>query len=570
MTMRKIEKKIKLSHPFSWANHRGGWRYVVDILLENFHHPHGVLFVSAIENVMVTEVPILEPWIGVVHQVPRHYIREFPDLVRMLESETWKRSIPYCQGLFVISKYVQHYLEANGVSVPINHIYYPVDPDCLPFDYDSFMSHKNRRVLFVGEFLRRFESFEQLEAPGYEKAILSNEEFEKSRIDCRDITVYPCATDEAYDVLLKNSIIFVDLYDAPANTLVIECLIRNTPLLINRLPGIVEYLGEDYPFYFDSIEEANRKLANDDIIKSTYEYLQSSPMKSRIGKAHFIEHMATSTIYRNLPPPQIGQQIAIDKVDVSVVICSYNRVYNIDHLLQCFCGQHFDGNFEIILWNNNIDKKEELESIVSGYRDRLLINLIHSTENYYCAIRLTVASFAKADLLLICDDDVKPGVEYIAHFVKKYRQYGPEAVICCRGHVFLPHTLNEESPHLAWDEHTYLEFYDETKDDMRIHFFHADNCLIPKSVLLRANTFDWPSYDFILVDDYWLSFIIQHKLDIPVWKVKADDHLSFTPCADAPNIALFHNKHVSNERINFYIYHMRNKWPNFGYPTQPV
>jgi hypothetical protein len=67
-------------------------------------------------------------------------------------------------------------------------------------------------------------------------------------------------SDDEYDALLENSVVFLKLRDAPADTTVVECIARNTPILINRLPGVVEYLGEDYPFYYSSLDEAEAKL----------------------------------------------------------------------------------------------------------------------------------------------------------------------------------------------------------------------------------------------------------------------------------------------------------------------
>ena len=57
-----------------------------------------------------------------------------------------------------------------------------------------------------------------------------------------------CDTD--YDKLLSENIVFLNLIDASAVNTVIECIIRNTPLIINRRPAIVEILGDDYPLYY--------------------------------------------------------------------------------------------------------------------------------------------------------------------------------------------------------------------------------------------------------------------------------------------------------------------------------
>lgn len=42
----------------------------------------------------------------------------------------------------------------------------------------------------------------------------------------------------------------MNLIDASAVNTVIECIIRNTPLIVNRRPAIVEILGDDYPLYY--------------------------------------------------------------------------------------------------------------------------------------------------------------------------------------------------------------------------------------------------------------------------------------------------------------------------------
>jgi hypothetical protein len=127
----------------------------------------------------------------------------------------------------------------------------------------------------------------------------------------------------------------------------------------------------------------------------------------------------------------------------------------------------------------------------------------------------------------------------------------------------LPHELNEEEPNQVWQKHEDLLFYDESTPDCRIHFMHADNCLIPKRILKEAIAYDMERYEFALIDDYWLSFVLGHYLKIPVWKIQAEDVLSFTESSEDPKIAMYMNPEVMNERVNFYVYHMRAGWPEF-------
>ena len=57
-------------------------------------------------------------------------------------------------------------------------------------------------------------------------------------------------SNEDYDELLSENIVFLNLVDASAVNTVIECIMRNTPILVNRHPAVVEMLGERYPLYY--------------------------------------------------------------------------------------------------------------------------------------------------------------------------------------------------------------------------------------------------------------------------------------------------------------------------------
>jgi len=85
-----------------------------------------------------------------------------------------------------------------------------------------------------------------------------------------------------YDQFLSRNIVFLNLTDVSACNTVIECLVRCTPCLVNRHPALQEYLGIDYPFFYDSMEEAGM-MANDiDKIRETELYLRAldkTPLK---------------------------------------------------------------------------------------------------------------------------------------------------------------------------------------------------------------------------------------------------------------------------------------------------
>ena len=77
-----------------------------------------------------------------------------------------------------------------------------------------------------------------------------------------------------YDNLLSENIVFINLIGASAVNTLIECVVRNTPIIINRLPSIVEILGDKYPLFYDNITEVNDLLKRKSI-ESAHSYLKN-------------------------------------------------------------------------------------------------------------------------------------------------------------------------------------------------------------------------------------------------------------------------------------------------------
>ena len=55
---------------------------------------------------------------------------------------------------------------------------------------------------------------------------------------------------DKYDELLSENIVCIHLVDASAVNTLIECIVRNTPIIVNRHPAVVELLGPWYPLYY--------------------------------------------------------------------------------------------------------------------------------------------------------------------------------------------------------------------------------------------------------------------------------------------------------------------------------
>ena len=57
--------------------------------------------------------------------------------------------------------------------------------------------------------------------------------------------------------MLVSSIVFCDYIDCSASNTILECISTATPIILNRHPAILEYLGYNYALYFDNIYDAS-------------------------------------------------------------------------------------------------------------------------------------------------------------------------------------------------------------------------------------------------------------------------------------------------------------------------
>lgn len=75
-----------------------------------------------------------------------------------------------------------------------------------------------------------------------------------------------------YDKLLSKNIIFLDLIDAAAVNTIVECIVRKTPIIVNKIPGTIALLGENYPLFYTNLSQINDLLSTESI-KTAYIYL---------------------------------------------------------------------------------------------------------------------------------------------------------------------------------------------------------------------------------------------------------------------------------------------------------
>lgn len=299
--------------------HRSGWSYALEALTP-LHNPSGVLFDGFLDetfgwnrskNLREKKIPYAEPWIGFLHRPPNipDWYEPERSIDRILQDPSWLQSMPYCRGIFCLSEYMADWLRQR-LDVPIAALFHPTDVPTAEFSMSNFHKNPRKKIMQIGWCLRRMHSFFELDPSGYEKVLVSAPMWQKgmSLEAAREpyegpkgtVNVLPYQSKHRYDVLLSENIAFVHLYDSSANNAIIECMVRNTPLLVNPLPAVREYLGEGYPFYFESLKEASEKARSRETIAATHEYLKALP-RERFTQESFREAFLRSAVYESLP-----------------------------------------------------------------------------------------------------------------------------------------------------------------------------------------------------------------------------------------------------------------------------
>ena len=175
---------------------------------------------------------------------------------------------------------------------------------------------KNKTIVFLGSQYRcpsiiyklNVPDFTKIWLPGrtesYSRQIL-NEECIEYNIKLTDeelnsVTIKQL-NDIEYDDLLINSYVILNQFTSSANNALLECIALNIPIFCNRLPAVEEYIGKDYPLFFENIEDLEKLIYNAEKIKKGYEYIVNmNEHKKKLELDTFIHDILNSNITRSI------------------------------------------------------------------------------------------------------------------------------------------------------------------------------------------------------------------------------------------------------------------------------
>lgn len=318
-----------VDNSFSPKTHRSGWEYAGSSLINSFGSPQAKIIVDLyVDKTFLwgssiyeanKKIPYTSPWIGFIHHTPDpEYTPN--SLNAILASGTFVKSLKSCKGLIVLSNYLKKYLDTHFKGkVPIYVLTHPTETPKNKFTWNKFESNNLKQIIQIGGWLRNSYAIYELSINqkklNISKGLLQGKSMENyvkpEDLDISELTKYmyknppelnkrmcsvstnkyveglvesitrsynsvqiiPQLSNDDYDELLSKNIVFLNLINASACNTLIECVVRNTPILINRLEAVEEILGSDYPFFYDNIQEAGHMATDIILIKQTYEYL---------------------------------------------------------------------------------------------------------------------------------------------------------------------------------------------------------------------------------------------------------------------------------------------------------
>lgn len=105
----------------------------------------------------------------------------------------------------------------------------------------------------------------------------------------KSVNLIERVNDDAYLEILTSSIVFCNYIDCAASNTIVECISTNTPIILNKLPAIIEYLGEDYPLYIENLKKVDDCICitKQDIVKTNRYLIQLN--KNDLHLNHFID-----------------------------------------------------------------------------------------------------------------------------------------------------------------------------------------------------------------------------------------------------------------------------------------
>lgn len=229
--------------------------------------------------------PFKRAWIGIIHDPFTNYIYDQPKKKKLdPDRPAFIESLKLCRKIYVLTKLEKkkwkNALEDIGYGyIPIGVLYHPAvkpNPENM-FSWDKFWENKTPKIYQAGYWLRKTYAIYKLNLPElknrfpilktnkvkFQKCIIpwdqrtqgllwfncKKDNIELTDEDKTSVLQIPPLSQDNFEKLFSDSIFYLDVYDATACNIALQCKAHGTPLFIKWNDNLAEYLGDDYPYW---------------------------------------------------------------------------------------------------------------------------------------------------------------------------------------------------------------------------------------------------------------------------------------------------------------------------------
>ena len=333
-------------------------------------------------------------------------------------------------------KYIyDNYPEFRTKLVSVHHPIGFDTNDEYNFNIDDFL--QNRKIYNIGWWLRNFKTFIDFN-PGlnFSKYILTKNDFInpfnniiRKNNDLSNIHVVNELSNEDYGALFKNCCVFADIMDCIANNTILECIKFNTPIILRRTKSAEEYLGTNYPLFFNDMNELylleEEAFLLDSIVQSHY----------------YMKNMNKTHLYLNTFNKKLNYEIGKLKLKeykyklTWICFILNQSPFYVEKFIQCFMSQTNINKLELLVFTNNLTNLDVIECInkYSNIQNNIkIVNLYEQEIPIYFTQKIKVVlPYIDTDYITVLDIEMICNENFSQIFVNYLDSTLNCDMICC-------------------------------------------------------------------------------------------------------------------------------------------
>jgi hypothetical protein len=255
------------------------------------------IFVSFCDNYFANNTnPINELWYGIIHN-PFNWEKYtlWDNKTPLFDINSFIESLKFCKMLFVMNEneiiHIKRLLKSKGFdNINVESLIHPINELTYKFNYNKYILNKNKTIYSIGNWLRKQYSIFKLKCsdkfkksiiPFTKRTKLELEYYTKldnivlTKDEINSVNKLEYVSTQNYHKIFENNLVFLDVYLTTINNTFLECIISNTPIILNRKQEYINLIGGDYPLFFDNIDQINSLIETDNNILNAHNYLKN-------------------------------------------------------------------------------------------------------------------------------------------------------------------------------------------------------------------------------------------------------------------------------------------------------